>query len=239
MSSDIGVVVTDIERADVGIIEQLGVHGTATVHEAMGRRGLVGAHVRPIQEGVRLAGSAVTVLCWPGDNLMIHAAIEQCQAGDVLVVTTTSPSLDGSFGELFATALQHRGVRALVTTGGVRDAVDLRAIGFSVWSAAVNAQGTVKATAGSVNVPIVVGGTIVRPGDIIVADDDGVVCVPRGEAASALAASDARVEKEAGARAAYQGGDLSLDRNGLRSVLSDLGVSYQTAAEYEAEHAER
>lgn len=235
----IGVVVTDIERADAAVIAQLGVHGTATVHEAMGRTGLVGAHIRPIQEGVRLAGSAVTVLCWPGDNLMIHAAIEQCQAGDVLVVTTTSPSLDGSFGELFATALTQRGVQALVTTGGVRDAVDLREMGFSVWSAAINAQGTVKATAGSVNVPIVVGGTTVRPGDIIVADDDGVVCVPRERAAFALAASDARVAKEAGARAAYQNGELSLDRNGLRSVLSGLGVSYQTHTQYEAEHAQR
>ena len=230
------VVVTDIERADAATIDALGAHGVATVHEAMGRTGLVGASVRPIQDGARIAGSAVTALCWPGDNLMIHAAVEQCREGDVLVVTTVSPSLDGSFGELFATALQRRGVRGLVTTGGVRDVADLREMGFPVWSAAVNAQGTVKATAGSVNVPITVGGALVRAGDVIVADDDGVLCVPRGEAGSALAAADARVAKEADSRAAYVAGELSLDRNRLRGVLDELGVRYLTAAEYEAEH---
>jgi 4-hydroxy-4-methyl-2-oxoglutarate aldolase len=230
------VVVTDIQRADGSTIDALASHGVATVHEAMGRTGLVGASLRPIQDGVRIAGSAVTVLCWPGDNLMIHAAVEQCREGDVLVVTTVSPSLDGSFGELFATALQHRGVRGLVTTGGVRDVADLRAMGFPVWSAAVNAQGTVKATAGSVNVPITVGGTLVRPGDVMVADDDGVLCVPRAEAQSALEAADARVLKEAESRAAYLAGELSLDRNRLRGVLDDLGVRYLTSAEYEAGH---
>ena len=228
------VIVTDVERADAATIGALAVHGVATVHEAMGRTGLVGPSLRPIQEGARIAGSAVTVLCWPGDNLMIHAAVEQCRAGDILVVTTVSPSLDGSFGELFATALQHRGVLGLVTTGGVRDVVDLRAMGFHVWSGAVNAQGTVKATAGSVNVPITVGGTIVRPGDIIVADDDGVLCVPRADADTVLAASDARVEREAASRAAYQSGQLSLDRNNLRPVLADLGVRYITQAEYDS-----
>lgn len=230
-----GFVVTDIERADAATIDALGVHGVATVHEAIGRTGLVGASVRPIQEGARIAGSAVTVLNWPGDNLMIHAAVEQCHAGDILVVTTNSPSPDGSFGELFATALQHRGVRGLVTMGGVRDVVDLRRMGFPVWSAAVNAQGTVKATAGSVNVPIAVGGTVVRAGDIILADDDGVLCVPRASAASALSASDARVVKEAGSRAAYQAGELSLDRNKLRPVLAELGVRYLTEGEFLAE----
>jgi 4-hydroxy-4-methyl-2-oxoglutarate aldolase len=233
------VVVTDIERADAATIDALGAHGVATVHEAMGRTGLVGASVRPIQDGARIAGSAVTALCWPGDNLMIHAAVEQCREGDVLVVTTVSPSLDGSFGELFATALQQRGVRGLVTTGGVRDVADLREMGFAVWSAAVNAQGTVKATAGSVNVPITVGGALVRPGDVIVADDDGVLCVPRREAGSALTAADARVAKEADSRAAYVAGELSLDRNKLRGVLDELGVRYLTAAEYEAEHGRR
>jgi 4-hydroxy-4-methyl-2-oxoglutarate aldolase len=157
---------------------------------------------------------------------MIHAAVEQCRAGDILVVATTSPSLDGSFGELFATALSYRGVRGIVTTGGVRDVVDLRAMGFPAWAGAQNAQGTVKATAGSVNVPIVVGGTLIRPGDIVVADDDGVLCVPRAEAETALAAADARVAKEASAREAYRNGDLSLDRNGLRGLLADLGVRY-------------
>jgi 4-hydroxy-4-methyl-2-oxoglutarate aldolase len=228
------VVVTDVQRADASSIDALASHGVATVHEAMGRTGLVGTSLRPIQEGVRIAGSAVTVLCWPGDNLMIHAAVEQCREGDVLVVTTASPSLDGSFGELFATALQHRGVRGLVTTGGVRDVADLRAMGFPVWSAAVNAQGTVKATAGSVNVPITVGGTLVRPGDVIVADDDGVLCVPRRDVQTAREAAEARVMKEAEARAAYLSGELSLDRNRLRRILDDLGVRYVSAAEYSA-----
>jgi len=227
------VVVTDIARAEATVIDALGAHGVATVHEAQGRRGLVGAGLRPIQEGVRLAGSAVTALCWPGDNLMIHAAVEQCQAGDILVVTTVSPSSDGSFGELFATALQQRGVRGLVTTAGVRDVVDLRAMGFAVWSAAVNAQGTVKSTAGSVNVPIVVGGTVIAPGDVIVADDDGVVNVSRTQAAAVLEAADARVAKEAGAREAYLRGELSLDRNRLRETLSALGVEYLTQADHD------
>jgi 4-hydroxy-4-methyl-2-oxoglutarate aldolase len=149
-------------------------------------------------------------------------------------VTTVSPSLDGSFGELLATALVQRGVRALVTTGGVRDVVDLRQMGFPVWSGAQNAQGTVKATPGSVNVPITVGGTVIRPGDAVVADDDGVLCVPRAGIGEALAASRARVEKEAVAREAYQRGELSLDRNELRGLLDDLGVRYVTAAEHDA-----
>ncbi|MEF2976043.1 4-carboxy-4-hydroxy-2-oxoadipate aldolase/oxaloacetate decarboxylase [Subtercola sp. YIM 133946] len=226
------VIVTDIARADASTIDALAVHGVATVHEAMGRVGLVGPSVHPVQQGARIAGSAVTVLCWPGDNLMIHAAVEQCRPGDVLVVTTTSPSLDGSFGELFATALTYRGVRGIVTTGGVRDVVDLREMGFAAWAGAQNAQGTVKATAGSVNVPVVVGGAIIRPGDVVVADDDGVLCVPRAEAASALAAAEARVAKEAGAREAYRTGDLSLDRNDLRGVLADLGVQYVSQSEW-------
>ena len=234
-----GVVVTDVARADAATIDALGVHGVATVHEAMGRVGLVGADIRPIQDGSRIAGSAVTVLSWPGDNLMIHVAVEQCQPGDILVVSTTSPSVDGAFGELFATALAQRGVRGLVTTTGVRDVVDLREMGFPVWSSAINAQGTVKATAGSVNVPVVVGGVVVRAGDVIVADDDGVMCVPRADAESVLAASDTRVEKEAADRAAYQSGDLSLDRKGLREVFRDLGGRYMSEAEFEAEHGGR
>lgn len=227
------VIVTEIQRADAATIDALAVHGVATAHEAMGRTGLVGPSLRPIQDGVRMAGSAVTVLCWPGDNLMIHAAVEQCRPGDILVVTTVSASLDGSFGELFATALQHRGVLGLITTGGVRDVVDLRAMGFHVWAGAVNAQGTVKATAGSVNVPITVGGVLVRAGDVIVADDDGVLCVPREDAEAVLAAADARVEREAASRAAYQSGQLSLDRNDLRGLLAELGVTYIPQAEYD------
>jgi len=233
------VIVTDIARTDAATASALGVHGVATVHEAMGRTGLVGAGIRPIQEGVRIAGTAVTVLGHPGDNLMIHAAVEQCREGDVLVVTTTSPSLDGAFGDLFATALQARGVRGLVTTTGVRDVADLRAMGFPVWSAAVFAQGTVKATPGSVNVPVSVGGVTVGPGDVIVADDDGVLCVPRREAVEALAAADARVAKEDADRAAYRGGQLSLDRKGLRPLLAELGIEYITQADYEARSHER
>ena len=228
------VIVTDIARADSATVDALGVHGVATVHEAMGRTGLVGPGIRPIQEGVRIAGTAVTVLSHPGDNLMIHAAIEQCRAGDVLVVTTTSPSVDGAFGELFATALHARGVRGLVTTTGVRDVAELRALGFAVWSAAVFAQGTVKATPGSVNVPITVGAVTVAPGDVIVADDDGVLRVPRRGADAALAAADARLAKEEADRAAYRGGELSLDRKGLRPLLSELGVEYVTQADWEA-----
>jgi 4-hydroxy-4-methyl-2-oxoglutarate aldolase len=220
------VIVTDPPRTAIADLDRLAEYGVATVHEATGRIGLVGASLRPLQEGARIAGSAVTVLCWPGDNLMIHAAIEQCREGDILVVTTTSPSLDGSFGELFATQLQRRGVRGLVTTGGVRDAVDLRAMGFAVWSAAVNAQGTVKATPGAVNVPIIVGGVVVNPGDAVIADDDGVMVVPRLEVAAAITASQARTEKEAAARAAYLEGAVSMDQNKLRDVLADLGVRY-------------
>jgi 4-hydroxy-4-methyl-2-oxoglutarate aldolase len=228
------VIVTGIERADAATVDALAVHGVATVHEAMGRTGLAGPGIRPIQDGVRIAGSAVTILSWPGDNLMIHAAIEQCQAGDVLVIATTSPSTDGAFGDLFATALKARGVRGLVTTTGVRDVADLRAMGFPVWSRAVHAQGTVKATPGSVNVPIVVAGATVQPGDVVIADDDGVVVVPRREASAVLEAADARVEKEAADREAYGSGtQLSLDRKGLRKTLADLGVSYMTQAEYD------
>jgi 4-hydroxy-4-methyl-2-oxoglutarate aldolase len=228
------VVVTHIARADAATAAALGVHGVATVHEAMGRSGLVGPGIRPIQDGVRIAGTAVTVLSHPGDNLMIHAAIEQCRAGDVLVVTTTSPSVDGAFGELFATALHARGVRGLVTTTGVRDVAELRALGFAVWSSAVFAQGTVKATPGSVNVPITVGAVTVAPGDVVVADDDGVLRVPRLQADRALAAADARLAKEEADRAAYRGGELSLDRKGLRPLLSELGIEYVTQADYEA-----
>lgn len=233
------VVVTDIERADAATADALGVHGVATVHEAMGRTGLVGAGIRPIQDGVRIAGTAVTVLCHPGDNLMIHAAVEQCRAGDVLVVTTTSPSVDGAFGELFATALHARGVRGLVTTTGVRDVAELRAMGFPVWSAAVFAQGTVKATPGSVNVPITLGAVTVAPGDVVVADDDGVLRVPRRGADAALAAADARLAKEEADRDAYRSGQLSLDRKGLRPLLAELGVEYLTQADWEARDRER
>jgi 4-hydroxy-4-methyl-2-oxoglutarate aldolase len=225
------VVVTDPPRADVGEVDTLAKFGVATVHEALGRTGYLGTGLRPIQDGARTGGTAVTAVCWPGDNLMIHAAVEQCRPGDLLVVTTTSPCTDGLFGELLATSLASRGVRGLVTTTGVRDVADLREMGFPVWSAAVSAQGTVKATAGAVNVPVVIGGQLVRPGDAVLADDDGVVCVPRERMVEALDASQARMEKEEAARQAFRAGELGLDRYGLRTTLADLGVEYVTAAE--------
>ena len=229
------VVVTDPPRADVDDAEALGEYGVATVHEALGRVGYLGPELRPAWPGARIGGTAVTVLCWPGDNLMIHVAVEQCRPGDVLVVATNSPSTDGLFGELFATALQRRGVRGVVLGCGVRDVADLRTMRFPVWSRAVSAQGTVKATAGAVNVPIVLGGQTVRPGDVVVADDDGVTLVPRGDVARALTASQARVDKEAAARAAFQDGELGLDRYGLRARLADLGIEYVDHREYAAQ----
>ncbi|MFD0899677.1 4-carboxy-4-hydroxy-2-oxoadipate aldolase/oxaloacetate decarboxylase [Actinomadura sediminis] len=231
------VVVTDPPRADFAQVDVLAAVGVATVHEALGRTGYLGPGLRPVHLGSRIAGTAVTVLSWPGDNLMIHVAVEQCRPGDVLVVTTTSPSTDGMFGELFATALRHRGVRGLVIDAGVRDVAELHAMGFPVWSAAVSAQGTVKATPGAVNVPVAVGGQVVRPGDAIVADDDGVLCVPRGRVAEAVAAARAREEKEESTRAAFRRGELGLDRYGLRDRLPGLGIEYVPYAEYEAETA--
>jgi 4-hydroxy-4-methyl-2-oxoglutarate aldolase len=229
------VVVTDPPRADAHDAETLGEYGVATVHEALGRVGYLGPELRPAWPGARIGGTAVTVLCWPGDNLMIHVAVEQCRPGDVLVVATNSPSTDGLFGELFATALQRRGVRGVVLGCGVRDVADLRNMRFPVWSRAVSAQGTVKATAGAVNVPIVLGGQTVRPGDVVVADDDGVTLVPRDDVARALTASQARVDREAAARAAFQDGELGLDRYGLRARLADLGIEYVDHREYAAQ----
>jgi 4-hydroxy-4-methyl-2-oxoglutarate aldolase len=229
------VIVTGVTRADLGVVDQLAELGVATVHEAAGRDGYLGPGLRPIQDGTRVGGTAVTVLCWPGDNLMIHAAVEQCQAGDVLVVTTTSPCSDGYFGELLATSLAARGVRGLVIEAGARDVADLRAMGFPVWSAAVSAQGTVKQTAGAVNVPVSVGGQVIRPGDAIIADDDGVVCVPRGEVSQALTAARARVAKEEQSRRALAGGALGLDLYGLRDKLAARGVEYVSAEFFGAE----
>lgn len=225
------VVVTDPSRAPREDVAALGEFGVATIHEAIGRTGLLDPGLRPIQTGVRVAGTAVTVECWPGDNLMIHAAIEQCRPGDVLVVTTSSASTEGMIGELIATALQFRGVVGVVTTTGVRDTQDLRAMSFPVWSAHVHAQGTVKATAGSVNVPVAIGRTVVHPGDVVVADDDGIVVVPRRETQAAIDASRARVGKEEEARASFANGELSLDRYGLRTLLADLGVEYVQAGD--------
>lgn len=232
------VIVTDPIKTPLDIVDALAEYGTATVHEAQGRTGLIGPEFRPIQTGVRVAGTAVTVLSWPGDNLMIHAAIEQCSAGDILVVTTNSPSTDGMFGDLFATALKARGVRGLVIGAGVRDVADLKAMGFPVWSLAVSAQGTVKATPGAVNIPVTLGLTSVDAGDVIVADDDGVVVVPRATAEETAVASRARFEKEEAARAAFEDGQLGLDRYNLRPVLDELGVRYVSQKQYRLEQQE-
>jgi 4-hydroxy-4-methyl-2-oxoglutarate aldolase len=226
------VVVTGCPRADPAQVAELAAFGVATVHEATGRTGYLGSGIRPVHPGARIGGPAVTVICWPGDNLMLHAAVEQCRPGDVLVVTTTSPSTDGAFGELLATSLQYRGVRGLVTTGGVRDVAELHAMGFPVFSAAVSAQGTVKATAGAVNVPVSIGGQQIAAGDAVLADDDGVVVVPRAGVGRAIEAARARVAKEDSARDAFGAGELGLDRYALRSVLAQQGVEYLDYREY-------
>ena len=220
------VVNRTIDRADPAVIVALAAAGVATVHEAMGRRGLLDASLRPIWRGARVAGSAVTVLNQPGDNLMCHAAIEVCRPGDVLVVATTSPSLDGYFGELMVTSLQQRGVAALVTDTGVRDSAEITDMGFPVWARAISAAGTVKATPGSVNVTVVCGGVTVQPGDVVVADDDGVCVVARSSASTVLRAATARIAKEAETRRRLAAGELGLDVHGLRAKLAELGVRY-------------
>lgn len=221
------MVVRVIRRAEPEVIEELGRMGTATVHEAIGRRGFVGPQLRPIQQDLALAGSAVTVLLHPGDNLMVHAAVEVCQDGDVLVVASTAPTSHGIFGELLATSLMARGVRALVTDTGVRDTAQLREMGFAVWSQHVSVQGTVKDQPGSVNVPVVLGQQVIEPGDVVCADDDGVVVVARTEATWALDRSRARVAKEDATRARLAAGELGLDMYGLRARLGELGVEYR------------
>ncbi|MEV6012807.1 4-carboxy-4-hydroxy-2-oxoadipate aldolase/oxaloacetate decarboxylase [Streptomyces sp. NPDC051976] len=220
------VVVRNITRTNPKIVARLAEAGVSTVHEAMGRRGFAGTELRPNQTDVRIAGTAVTVSSHPGDNLMIHAAVETCRPGDILVVTTTSPSTDGMFGELLATSLAARGVIGLVTAAGVRDTTELREMGFHVWTRAVSAQGTVKASPGSVNVPVTLGGVLVSPGDVVVADDDGVVVVPRDEAEQTAVRAEERIAKEAATRDVLSSGELGVDYYGLRPRLAELGVSY-------------
>ena len=220
------VVVTEIDRADPESVLALGQVGTATIHEAIGRRGFLGPELRPIQTGVRVAGTAVTVLSHPGDNLMIHAAVEVCGPGDILVVTTTAPSTHGMFGDLLASSLTARQVRGLVIDAGVRDTADLREMGFPAWARHISCQGTVKSTPGSVNVPIAIEGVSIAPGDVVCADDDGVVVVSRDEAGWALERSRARLDTEEGTRARLAAGELGLDFYGLRDKLRDLGVTY-------------
>lgn len=226
-----GVVVTGCPRVAPATVEAFAQFGVATVHEAQDRTGQLAAYIRPIYAGARAHGTAVTVSVPPGDNWMLHVAVEQCNVGDILVVAPTSPSDAGYFGELLASSLRARGVRALVIEAGCRDVRALTQMGFPVWSRAINAQGTVKASLGSVNVPIVCAGQIVNPGDLIVADDDGVVVVPRKTAARTAARSAEREAKEASTRALLNAGKLGLDIYCMRDRLAAKGLTYCTYEE--------
>ncbi len=217
------VAVRNVVRASA---EGFGSLGVATVHEAQGRTGLLAPHLRPIYPGAHIAGTAVTVSVPPGDNWMIHVAVELCEPGDIVVVAPTSRSDAGYFGELLATALQYRGVLGLVIDAGCRDVAELTRMGFPVWSACVSAAGTVKETLGDVNLPLVIAGQLVAPGDVVVADDDGVVVVPRSSAPVVLAAAGTREEKEAASRARYAAGEVSLDVSGMRAALAAKGLTY-------------
>ena len=220
------VIYRNFKRPDADVCAMLRDLGTATVHEAQGRIGLMKPYMRPIYATAKVGAPALTVSCQPGDNLMIHAAVELCQPGDILVVTTTADSTDGMFGELLASSLRARGCAGLIIDAGVRDVADLTTMDFPVWSKAISAQGTVKATAGSVNIPVVCAGQLVNPGDVIVGDVDGVVVVPRAQAAAVAKASDDRRIKEEKNRTRLKAGDLGLDMYGLRDKLKALGVEW-------------
>jgi 4-hydroxy-4-methyl-2-oxoglutarate aldolase len=232
-------VVRSIHRPDVDTVRLLGDLGVATVHEAQGRTGLLRPYMRPIYPAAKVCGPAVTVLCHPGDNLMIHAAVEVCKPGDVLVVASLSESTDGMFGELLAVSCRAHGVAGLIIDAGVRDTADLTAMQFPVWAKAVSAQGTVKASAGSVNVPIVCAGAMVDAGDVIIADADGVVVVPRAAAAEIAKLGDQRRTKEEKSRQRLGKGELGVDFYGLRAKLKELGVEYVEELPEESSHKGR